>query len=73
MIGSVSESIDFELGKKILGKFLKKPVNDHPSFDPALAVENKYYFAEFGFVKRFFNDSVAVADVLGGIVEVSLD
>lgn len=73
MVGCVSESIDFEFGKEVLGQFLQEPINDHPSFDTALAMEDEDNFAEFGLVERFFHHFVAVSDIISGIVEVSLD
>jgi hypothetical protein len=73
MIGSVSERINFKFSKEVLGKFLQEPVDDHPSFDTALAVKDEDNFAEFGLVKRFFYHSIAVSDIVCGVVEVSLD
>jgi hypothetical protein len=73
VIGCVSKGVDFELSEEILGEFLQEPVDDHSAFDTALAVEDKDDFGEFRFVESSFDDFVTVADVLGSIVEVSLN
>jgi hypothetical protein len=36
-------------------------------------VQDEDYFCEGGLVERFFDNAIAVADVLGCVVEVSLD
>lgn len=56
-----------------MGYFLQQPVNDHPAFDAALAVQDENDFREVGVVECGFYDAVAVADVLGCVVEVSLN
>jgi hypothetical protein len=56
-----------------LRHFLQQPVDDHPAFDAPLAVQDEDYFCEGGLVERFFDNAIAVADVLGCVVEVSLD
>ena len=73
VVGCVSEGVDFEFSEEILGQFLQEPVDYHATFDTALTVENENYFRYFGFVESFFDGFVAVADVVGGVIEVSLD
>lgn len=53
--------------------FLEQPVDYHPAFDTALAVQDEYYFCEGRVVQGFFYDGVPVPDVLGGVVEVALE
>lgn len=36
-------------------------------------MQDEDYFCEGGLVERFFGNAIAVADVLGCVVEVSLD
>jgi hypothetical protein len=52
---------------------LKQPVEDHPAFDAALTVQDEDYLGEVGVVESLLYDSIAVADVLGCVIEVSLD
>jgi hypothetical protein len=52
---------------------LQQPVDDHPAFDAALAVQDKDDFGELGVIECGFDDAVAVADVLGCVVEVALN
>jgi hypothetical protein len=56
-----------------LGYFLKEPVEDHPAFDAALTVQDEDYLGEVRVVESLLYDGVAVADVLGCVVEISLD
>ena len=72
MVGCVTEGVDFEFGKEVLGKFLQEPVDDHTTFNATLAVKNEDYFVEIGVVERFFYYLVAVADIVCGEVEVAL-
>jgi hypothetical protein len=73
VIGCISKGIDLEFGEEILGQFLEEPVDDHPSFDTPLAVEDKDDFGELGFVKSCFDSFIAISDVLSGVIEVSLN
>jgi hypothetical protein len=73
VICRIPEGVHFEFCQEVLGNFLKEPVEDHSAFDAALTVQDEDYLGEFGIVESFLHDSVAIADVLGCVVEVSLD
>ena len=73
VICRIPEGVNFQFGQEVLGNFLKEPIEDHPAFDAALTVQNEDYLGELGIVEGLLYDSVAVADVLGCVVEVSLD
>jgi len=69
----VPEGVNLEFRQEVLGNFLKEPVEDHPAFDAALTVQDEDYFGELGIVESLLYDNVAVADVLGCVIEISLD
>jgi hypothetical protein len=73
VICRVAEGVDFEFGQKILGHFLEEPVDYHAAFNSALAVEDEDYLGVLFIVELLFDDFVAIADVLGGVVEIALD
>ena len=73
VICRIPECVDFKFCQEVLGNFLKEPVEDHPAFDAALTMQDEDYLGEVGVVECLFYDGVAVADVLGCVVEVSLD
>jgi hypothetical protein len=52
---------------------LEEPVDYHAAFDSALAVEDEDYLGVLFNVELLFDDFVAIADVLGCVVEVALD
>jgi hypothetical protein len=73
VIGGIPEGVNLEFRQEVLRNFLKEPVEDHPAFDAALTVQDEDYLGEVGVVESLLYDGVTVADVLGCVVEVSLD
>lgn len=73
MVCSISKGVDFELCHEVLRDFLQEPIDNHATFDTALAMENEDYFCKMGFVERFFDGFIAVSDIVGSIVKVALN
>lgn len=67
VVGCVTESVDFQLGENVLGKFLKQPVDNQAALDSTLRVEDEDDFGVLRIVELFFDDAVADSDVFSGI------
>lgn len=73
MVSCVSKGVNFEFGEEILRDFLEEPVQDHSTLDPTLRMQNEHHFGQFVVVELSLHNDVAVADILCGVVEVTLD
>lgn len=73
VVRCAAKGVDFQLREKILGHFLQQPVDDHASFDPTLRVQDEHDLGQIGIIECLLDDLVAFANIVGCVVEISLD